>query len=106
MALLNCSQAVEIMEIVNNAFQMNVLAIASSIQPKKKDRELSIKEAMQLTGFTEAKIYYMLRRNSIPAFRRGKLWRFKESELQEFMIELNSHVSTTSNKQVKELLHA
>lgn len=50
-----------------------------------EDRWMSVDEISQYLGISKETIYRWLDRGTIPAHRIGKLWRFKSSEVDEWI---------------------
>lgn len=50
-----------------------------------EDRWMSVDEIAQYLGVSKETIYRWLDRGSIPAHRIGKLWKFKSSEVDDWV---------------------
>lgn len=59
---------------------------------------LTIKEVAQYLKVTEKTIYRLAAADQIPAFKVGGSWRFRKSELDNWMVKQEQNKQITQNK--------
>jgi excisionase family DNA binding protein len=62
-----------------------------------EDRWLSVEEIAQHLGISKETIYRWLDRKKIPAHRGGKLWRFKTSEVDDWVKQGGATANSTQS---------
>ncbi len=63
-----------------------------------EDRWMSVDEIAQYLGVSKETIYRWLDRGTIPAHRIGKLWKFKSSDVDEWVKSGAARVISQSNQ--------
>lgn len=62
-----------------------------------EDRWLSVEEIAKYLGVSKETVYRRLESKSIPAHRIGKLWKFKPSEVDRWVLTGNASEETPQN---------
>ncbi len=63
-----------------------ILSIVEDLEIVSK-RIFNTKEAAKFLGLSESQVYKLVHRRDIPHYKRGKLLRFKQSELEDWLLE-------------------
>ncbi len=58
---------------------------------------LSVEGIAEYLGVSKETIYRWLERKKIPAHRIGKLWKFKPSEVDQWILAGGAHISITES---------
>ncbi len=61
----------------------------------------SVEEIARHLGVSKETIYRWLERKTIPAHRMGKLWKFKPSEVDEWIIKGGAEDARTNGEELK-----
>ena len=63
-----------------------------------EERWLSVEEIAAHLGISKETVYRWLDRGKVPAHRVGRLWKFKASEVDEWVVRGEAADETTSEK--------
>lgn len=60
--------------------------MAETMENILDDKWIGIEEAANFLGVTKDTIRNWIKKNNIPAYKIGKLWKFRKSELNEWVL--------------------
>jgi len=83
---------------LNNKTNINLHEITKAILMSMSKRVLNVRELAKYLGVHPITIYNYLKRNEIPAFRMGKVWRFNRESIDKWRLDKENESKQQSKK--------